>query len=483
MLPSWPVKRNRWLQRVLGLNDPSPGDAWLWVGCIVLGSAMCGVLTAAVGTKFQDRPIFYLAVPLAIALVAMAVGDPRRLLIGLVVLRAILDPVFQRAQLPGIGGLGGLLNFVMIGVALTLLTLERGRVTQRESWVPWMPFIAVMALALTHAPDRMFGLRSWLSLLTYAAVYHGAFYCANRVDGMTKLLNLQLLSSVPVFIYAIVSFLVYGASYTLEAGDGDATSGRLSEPLAHPNILGFYCVLMLGVWLLRPPPQTPTPLFTLRNLRAAIYLCLLLGVLGGTQTRSAWAGALFLLLVYGVFVRRAALVLLLVGGVLALGLPEVRDRIVDLASNNEVYTYSRLNSYAWRQYLWQSALAAMSPLSYIIGNGYAAFWTNSPSFFPLSDGLNWGAHNVYMQLLFDSGIVGVIAFLSIYAIAARLVWTRVSLPTSSRIMTIALLGCFTFMSYSDNMLDYLVVNWNVWFVIGLVVASSAGAKMQRQRTP
>ena len=476
-----------WLRNPLGVDGVTNGEAMFLMGVLAIVAIGFGGVTVAIGELFSTRPIFYLALPIVVILAMVVVMSPQKLLIGLVVLRAILDPIFQRATLPGIGGLGGLLNFVIIGLALTLLAIERGKEMSRESWLPWIPFIVVMAIAIVRSPDRVFALRGWLSLLTYAAVYHGAFYCVKNLVEFDRLLRWLLLSAVPVFIYAIVSYLFFGASYTLEAGDG--TSARLSDPLAHPNILAFYTVVMLGGWLMKVKARPKAPTLTLRHIAWSLYLLMLLAMLAGTQTRSAWFGALFLVLVYGVLVKRIYLVFIVAGAMLSLLIPDVRDRIVDLGSGNEVYTYSRLNSFAWRQYLWSSAIGVMSPLAFLVGNGGSAFYTGSIAFFPLAGGMNWAAHNVYVQLLFDTGAVGVAAYLAIFVMAIRVVWSRKTLPRDTRIACLSLLVCFAVMSYSDNMLDYLVVNWNCWFLIGLVVASAttleetAKAARPVRRTP
>lgn len=439
------------------------------LGGMVLIAMLCGLLTVVIGDAMPDRPIFYLALPLAVVLAVLLATAPRQLLIGLVVVRAISDPVLQGAQLPGIGGLGGLLNLVIIVLAAMLFITERGWERTRASWLPWLPFITVMALGLLRAPDMVFAVRNWLSLVTYAAVFQGAFYCVTQAGDLDRMLRWVLLSAIPVMAYCVVSYALFGPDYVLDAGE--AVSGRLSAPLGHPNILGFYLVVVLAAWLAKDKSTPGLPL-TARSIAWTVYAMALLGVLAGTQARSAWVGAVVLIVVYGLFINRSYLVVVVVAGLLAMTFPEVRERVLDLTRDNEVYTYSKLNSYAWRQYLWSSALGTMSPLSYVAGNGYGSFWTNSISFFPLAGGINWNAHNVYVQLLLDTGVIGVGAYLALYGLAIAYLSRSTTLSREVRVVTITLVACFAVMSYSDNMLDYLVVNWNLWFIVGLVIASA-----------
>ena len=127
-----------------------------------------------------------------------------------------------------------------------------------------------------------------------------------------------------------------------------------------------------------------------------------------------------------------------------------------------------------------SAMDYMSPLAYLVGGGQGAFWVQSAIFFPLSNDEHWAAHNVYIQLLFDSGAIGVIAYLSVFGLTFRTLWKKVQLRFEVRMMSLTLLAAYAFMSYSDNMLDYLVVNWNFWFFIGLVAATEANSKRDPQ---
>lgn len=469
--------RGAWWHDGLGMGEDRHGRSLAMLLALIVAAAFCGISTVVIGDVLPDRPVFYLALPLAIVLVVLLATAPRQLLLGLVVLRAICDPIFQGAQLPGIGGLGGMLNLIIILLAGLLFFIERGWERARASWLPWLPFILVMALGILRAPDKLYAVRSWLSLLTYASVFQGAFYCVRRVGELDRMLRVVLLSAIPVVIYSVGSYLLIGPAYLIDAGE--AVSGRLSAPLGHPNILGFYLVVVLAAWLAKDKSTPGLPL-TGRSIAWSLYAMALLAALAGTQARSAWVGAVVLIVVYGLLVNRAYLVVVVLAGLLAMTFPDVRERVLDLTRDNEVFTYSRLNSYAWRQYLWSSALATMSPLDYVVGSGYGSFWTNSISFFPLAGGINWNAHNVYVQLLLDTGAIGASAYLALHGIAIAYLWRARALAREVKVVAITLVASFAVMSYSDNMLDYLVVNWNLWFVVGLVIASTHIAPVKRE---
>ncbi|WP_326533327.1 O-antigen ligase family protein [Pseudorhodoferax sp.] len=462
---AWPRLVGR-LRDPLDLDRPSWGKTLL-VGAVVLSLAvLLGLATAAIGNGFDDRPLFLLAVPLLVVIgVALAV-NPQGLLVGLVLSRAILNPLFAETRLAGLGGLGGVLNLTVIALALTLLVRARIQVP-RTALTTWLPFLALAVLGLLHAPDLVPAFRTVAAWSTYAAVFLCAFYCVKDEADLDRMLKWLLLSSVPVLAYSILGYLTGNLSHQLQSEEG--TRGRLAGPLGHPNVLAFYLVIIVAAWLARSRVRPAGPALTPANIGWGLHLLVVLGVLAGTQTRGAWAGVLLLFLLYGLFVRRIYLLYIGLALVGALAMPGVGDRLAELGSNNEVYTYSRLNSLAWRQYIWESGIAWMSAPSYLWGNGIDAFKVKSVEFFPLANGTRWGAHNVFVQVFFDLGAVGVLLFIGLFARPVIALW-RSGLDRNVRLMLVALVGAYLFGCFSDNMMDYLVVNWNLWFLLGLACA-------------
>ena len=91
--------------------------------------------------------------------------------------------------------------------------------------------------------------------------------------------------------------------------------------------------------------------------------------------------------------------------------------------------------------------------------------------------MNWGAHNVYVQWFFDAGVIGLCAYLFLYA---RMVLALKALFKADRLasfITIAIVIVYLVVSSSDNMFGYLVFNWYFWFVVGAgcALATISGA--------
>jgi O-antigen ligase len=197
-----------------------------------------------------------------------------------------------------------------------------------------------------------------------------------------------------------------------------------------------------------------------------IYIILMIVLLLLTKTRSAWVACYVFFALYGLLYERKYLIAVIAAPFLALAIPEIRDRILDLTHGNEVVTYGTLNSYAWRKYIWESGLNWMQPNYYLLGYGLEAFMHYSLEFFPLAGGLQRGAHSVYVQLFFDTGAIGLLSFIWLYS---SLAYQLTKFYKENKLMifsTIMLICQYGLIAYSDNLLSYLAFNWYFWFVLG-----------------
>ena len=178
------------------------------------------------------------------------------------------------------------------------------------------------------------------------------------------------------------------------------------------------------------------------------YLVPLLILLVATKTRSAWLGCVIIFTVYGLIADKRVLVMTLALPLLALFVPAVRERLADLSTGNEYVGWVQdVNAYAWRKLLWEKAVAyiAQRPL---FGYGLYSFPYYSPSFFPLETERGVDAHNVYVQLLFETGIMGLLSYLWIFVrqfqtLLRYLKLDRPALAMSMTMICVYLVTCYS----------------------------------------
>lgn len=436
---------------------------------ILIGMAVPAFVNAVDGSAGKA-----LVLPAVILLGMLLIYSRVLLLTAILLLRAFCDVFFDatRMSLGSIQiGVGFLVNVFIIMIAL-LLVAERPALLPKKMFMPWVPFLLCGLCGVVLAPAIADALRAYLAQLSYCAVFVCAFYLVRTPEDFKRCARIVLWSSVLPLLYALVDIAVKG-------GVSGPNGARLQSTFAHPNIFAFYLTLVIGLGFYVLKSDT-YKLAQRQRAGLGAYLLLLLAMLALTQTRSAWIACGAMFFGYGLLFERRYLVYMLVVPLLALAIPDVRDRVLDLGAGNEVKLYAKLNSFAWRLYIWESGLNWMQSSRYLLGYGLESFQFYSPTFFPLAGETHFGAHSMYVQWLFELGALGLLACLWLFA---RVLWTLKRLVRVNRLgafVLIVMLVQYLIVSASDNMAAYLTFNWYFWFVLGsgcaMLVAHEAGAK-------
>jgi len=401
------------------------------------------------------------ALPAVIFFVFLVMIDRKLSLMLILVLRSAADNLLEltRFSLGGYQiGVGGLINAAVIMIAV-MLVIENPKSTSKYITTSWIVFLLLTLFGLIISPAKADALRSWLAFVSYFAIFSSAVHFIKNEKDFRQCIRLILISSLLPVLYSFVDVALHHAA-------GGPEGFRLRSTFAHPNVLAFYLTLIIPLlfYFIQTMPQSKNdfPRFFL-----ACYLLLLIGLLLLTKTRSAWMVCLLTFLLYGLFFERRYLLYLLVLGVIAVCIPAVRERFTDLTEGNQVITYGRLNSFAWRLYIWKSALHWMQLSSYFLGNGLQSFRDYSRVFFPAAGQNEFGAHSVYVQLLFEMGIVGLTAFLTLFGLVFNELKKLIQFDRLLAFFMLMVVVNFLICAFSDNMLDYLSFNWYLWFVIGI----------------
>jgi hypothetical protein len=420
-------------------------------------AVLLGMFTPLFVQMMGEKPTKVLALPAAMVFGLMLAYDRRLTLLIIIVLRAGIEQALTVTQLNLAGiplGVGGLLNGCVILIA-AMLVIENPKAVPRRAFITWVPFLVLFIAELLPSPARGEGMRQCLQLLSYYAMFISGFYFGRTPEEFRRTIKLIVWSSAIPALYA-----VYDLVFNFSAGY------RMRSTFGHPNVLAVYMtvVISLTFYLLQTLAKE-TPRW--RRALLAGYLFFLIGMLLMTKTRSAWAATAVGFALYGLIFNRRYLVYMLLTGIVALFLPGVGDRLLDLTQGNEVGTYANLNSFSWRVYLWECALAWMEPLRYFTGYGLQSFKHNSLGFFPFAGGVNWLAHSVYVQLIFELGVGGLAAFLWLHWSVIKGLFPLYKVDRLAMFSLILLVCNFLICAVSDNMFDYLVYNWYWWFAVGV----------------
>jgi O-antigen ligase len=443
------------------------------VAAIVGIALLVGALLPAYVVAMDENVAKAMALPVLLLLVFLLLYSRMLLLLLILLVRSSGDIFFESTRF-ALGamqiGVGGLINVFVILIALLLVAEKPGLLPKKLASM-WAPFLLVALVSVAIAPVKSDAIRAYLAQISYFAMFISAFYLVRSAEDFKRCVRLVLWSSVLPALYALGDMALHG-------GISGPHGNRLQSTFSHPNIFAFYLTLVisLGFYVLK----SATYDLSYRNkVILTGYTFLMLALLVLTQTRSAWIACLSLFAAYGLMFNRRYLLYLVLAPMLALLIPSVRDRLLDLGAGNEVVQYAKLNSFAWRVYIWESGLQWMRPGNYLLGYGIDSFQYYSPTFFPLAGKTHFGAHNLYVQWLFELGALGIAAYLWLFARLA--LWLKALLPINrlGGVILLTLVLQYMLVSASDNMASYLVFNWYFWFIVGsgcaIVAAHSAAA--------
>jgi hypothetical protein len=430
---------------------------YLMVAAVLLIAVILGLFTPIFVGMIDGQVSKMVALPAAMLFGLMLVYDRKLSLLMIILLRASSDNVLELTRF-SIGGyplgIGALINGCVIMIAL-LLVFEKPKQAPSSAYSAWAPFLVVTLLGVLISPVKGDAIRLYLSLLSYFAMFIAGFYCARDKLEFRQCIKLIVWSSAIPVLYSFVDF-------ALHRGLGEF---RLRSTFGHPNVLAFYAtvIIALAFYLLKTlPAKSPTRY----QVFLSLYIVVLLGVLALTKTRSAWAATGISFGLYALLFERRYLIYIFLLGAGALMIPGVLDRFTDLSQGNTVGTYANLNSFAWRVYLWQTAMEWIRPSTYFFGNGFQSFKEYSPIFFPFAGKTNFGAHSVYIQLFFELGIAGVLGFCWLFFSVLKQLKNLVKIDPLAAFSLIVVVVNFLICCFSDNMLDYLVYAWYLWFAVG-----------------
>ncbi len=435
---------------------------------IFISACFLGLATLFFAPLLVRNKLFLFGLPFAAIVALVMVMNIRAMFIIILMTRALLDPIFDKTKIGGVVGIGGVLNLFVILMVILLVSRQPQTLKKNRYVGAWMIFLAAAGFAVFYSPWRGQALKLFLNLSTYAAVFTVPFYIVKNEADKKFWIKLILLSSFVPLAFAYLGLIIkHPMLYS---------SGRLTGTFTHANILAFYLVLMITIVLY----ILKTGIFKISVMQRFLlwgYAANLLFILVMTQTRSAWLSCAALFLTYSFLKERKMLLICFIGIVGMLLLPPVQARLQDL-SQGTGKTQSRrekLNSMAWRLELWKSSLPSIAHKP-LLGHGLGTFQEASISFFRLANWEGAPAHNVYLELLFEAGMAGLLAYLMIYIQLLKTLFRRIRRTLGSASVEAAIVFSYVIgymlVCISDNALYYLGFNWYFWFFIGVIIRST-----------
>ena len=243
---------------------------------------------------------------------------------------------------------------------------------------------------------------------------------------------------------------------------------RMYSTLENPNLLGAYAVMIISIltaFFLRERQKK-------RKWAFAIILFVLLLCLALTYSRGAWLSLAAIVLGLTLFYdKRFGFLFFLIPLVLFFYHGQMVERFLSLFSGEDT-------SVGLRFALWESTIAMIEEHP-LLGVGWGSYYLAYPDYnFFIQDEhvLIFHAHNMYLNMLAEVGIVGGAAFLLTFFAQGFLCWKLYRGKASLFTRTLGLGGLLMVMaiaviSMSDHVLFGRSISFCFWSLSALCVGS------------
>jgi O-antigen ligase len=379
--------------------------------------------------------------------------------------------------------------WLLIGVGITMLAFILKLIGGKRVFRPDLLDSCVLALAALY----LFGgliTRGGSASLSSALVYVALLCCYVLAVGLIRTqawvrrmvgaisVSLVLVAVLGIAQYLFAELSVQYVDQRLFADLG----ARVFSTLENPNILAEYLILGLPVLLsVTVTQKRPLNGFWLLLGCGVVGVCLVL-----TWSRGAWLGALACVLLFLLLMGHKALsyLLLAVAPTVAIVhyLPDqMLRRFISIGSLQD-------SSIRYRVHLWEGVGKMLGDYWYCgVGVGEAAFCEVYSRYALPGIAGAMHAHNLYLQLLCELGVVGLSMFLvTIVMFICYALWYATGRGERSGRMMVLGGMCGIIAVLLMGLTDHIFYNYRIflifWLLIGIVVAQIRVGRAEMMRT-
>lgn len=329
--------------------------------------------------------------------------------------------------------------------------------------------VALFALVLFISAVTSFAPVSSIKIfLVYFAFVLGFYLTVNAVRTKSQLYALiisMLFAGVLVALYGIYQHIfgfAEGTTWTdTEMFEDIAT--RVVSTFGNPNVLGEYLLLLIpvsaGYILSRPSAFNKTISI---GITALLAVCMVF-----TYSRGNWIGLIVAMILFCMFYDgRIAWLGVLAAFFVPVLMPQtVINRFMSIGDTTDTST-------SYRVYIWMGSIAMLKDYWMSgIGLGSDAFNMIYP-FYSYSGIVAPHSHNLYLHILVENGIMGMVVFLVIVFTYYRMAISTIVLQAKDKMLkaTITGLAAGMFGYLVQGMFDNVWYNYRIVFMFYIIVA-------------
>lgn len=353
---------------------------------------------------------------------------------------------------------------------------------------PLVLFLTVITLTAFTAQNLSAWLNEWIKWLIISLT---VFYVLENRSLRQLIVPLLVMSAFAHAVVGIYTFLGgSGADHLRITGRFFRAFGTFGQPNPFGGFMGLVAPISIMltysqlIWMIKKPSLSTT----LKTGLSTVITITIIAALFASWSRGAWLGfgasvGVMLIALPRKFWQSLILLIFGIGFILGIAytniLPtSITNRLQSITQ--EIFSsidvrgvYITTENYAVIERLahWQAAIN-MAEANPILGVGMG----NYDSAYDQYRTLNWEmslshAHNYYLNILAETGAVGLSVYLLLFAMLFMLVWRARNHPDhTSRYLAIGLLGAWVYLT-THSLTDNLYVN-NIFIHIGVMMGLS-----------
>lgn len=313
-------------------------------------------------------------------------------------------------------------------------------------------------------------IKIWLLYAPFIAFSYLLVSAVNTKERLKIVLSLFVTAGFLVSLYGLYQqfFGKVDSTAWLDPTMFTEITGRVYSTLENPNVLGEYLLLVI--------PICAGMIYASKAHLAKFYyfvvLCSSILCMVFTQSRGCWVGLILIAAIFAIFVDRRLLAFgILAAFVLPFVLPDsIITRFTSIGNIND-------SSTSYRVYIWLGTLNMLKDFGiYGIGLGSDAYNKIYP-FYSYSSIIAPHAHNIYLQLLCETGIIGLGVFLSSMVISIKKIFLGYLSDKKGLcgiICATVIAGLLGFLL--QGAFDYVWYNYRVFLIFWMTLAIGIAAR-------
>ncbi len=324
--------------------------------------------------------------------------------------------------------------------------------------------LGIMIISTSYALEKGLALSESARFLTYVFMFFLIKYEFNTKELAKNLLGCYIFTAAVLSIFGIIQyFTTIGLDEKfIEKYSSGSRVVKIAATMYNPNAYAAFLILIIFPVIMLTIYEKNK---RIKSIYGAISILMFVNIVM-TDSRNAQLGFCIGVLVLFVLYSYKLIIVFGGAGIMALFIPSVFDRLKDLP--NDVQNVSRIK-------LWKTAIMMIKEHP-ILGVGNGNYVSRYDEYINKYKGLSYNAytrypaHNSYLKLQSELGIIGIVSFLMIL-ITAILRVKKIFTITKDKFIKAFYMGAFAsmiafyFMNISDNLFFVPKATTYFWFLV------------------